>query len=78
MNCSRTAYIDDILIYSAMLEDQVRHVHTVLTHLLQNHLYVKLDKCEYQHTTMTFFGYVLSQEGVEMDQSIVQAVTNHC
>ncbi|KAK3532860.1 hypothetical protein QTP70_000258 [Hemibagrus guttatus] len=70
------AYIDDILIYSSTQEDHVRHIRTVLTHLLQNQLYVKLDKCEFHQTTLTFLGYVLSPGGLGMDQSKVQAVTD--
>ncbi|KAK3549515.1 hypothetical protein QTP86_002487 [Hemibagrus guttatus] len=70
------AYIVDILIYSATLEDHVRHVRIVLTCLLQNNLYVKLEKCEFHRTTLTFLGYVLFPAGVEMDQSKVWAVTN--
>ncbi|KAK3537159.1 hypothetical protein QTP70_002654 [Hemibagrus guttatus] len=50
------AYIDDILIYSPMLEDHVRHICTVLTRLLQNQLYVTLEKCEFHWTTLTFLG----------------------
>ncbi|KAK3558205.1 hypothetical protein QTP86_013999, partial [Hemibagrus guttatus] len=62
-------YIDDILIYSDLVENHVDHVRTVLQHLLQNHLYVKLEKCESHQTTITFLGYVLSPAGVEMDQA---------
>ncbi|KAK3519889.1 hypothetical protein QTP70_006639 [Hemibagrus guttatus] len=70
------AYIDDILIYSATLKDHVHHVRMVLTRLLQNQLYVKLEKCKFHRMTLTFLGYVLSPVVVEMDQSKVQAVTN--
>lgn len=68
------AYIDDILIYK--LEDHIDHVHTVLTRLLQKHLYVKFEKSEFHCTTLTFLGYVLSMKGEEMDQSKVQTIAN--
>ncbi|KAK3509956.1 hypothetical protein QTP70_023785, partial [Hemibagrus guttatus] len=71
----RPLYIDDILIYSTSLEDHVCHVRMVLSHLLQHNLYVKFEKCKFHCKTITFLGYVLSQEGVEMDQAKVQAVT---
>ncbi|KAK3541902.1 hypothetical protein QTP86_008107 [Hemibagrus guttatus] len=61
------AYIDDILVYSTLFEEQVRHVQAVLTRLLLNHLYVKLEKCEFHRTTITFSGYVISQKGVKID-----------
>jgi hypothetical protein len=40
-------YIDDILIYSATLEDHIAHVQVVLGHLLETHLYVKAEKCQF-------------------------------
>ncbi|KAK3569743.1 hypothetical protein QTP86_004065 [Hemibagrus guttatus] len=61
------AYIDDILVYSNSPEEHVRHVREVLSRLQRHHLYVKLEKCEFHRTTVTFLGYVISQRGVEMD-----------
>ncbi|KAK3521465.1 hypothetical protein QTP70_005776 [Hemibagrus guttatus] len=39
------------------------------------HLYVKPEECEFHQTTITFLGYVISQQGVEMDHTKVHAVT---
>ncbi|KAK3527895.1 hypothetical protein QTP86_010985 [Hemibagrus guttatus] len=61
------AYIDDILVYSTSLEEHVHHVWAVLSRLQQNHLYIKPEKCEFHRTTITFLGYVISRQGVEMD-----------
>ncbi|KAK3571632.1 hypothetical protein QTP86_015370 [Hemibagrus guttatus] len=69
------AYIDDILVYSTSMEGHVRHVREVLSRLQQHHLYVKLEKCKFYRTTVTFLGYVISRQGVEMDAVKVQAVT---
>ncbi|KAK3507316.1 hypothetical protein QTP70_013715 [Hemibagrus guttatus] len=70
------AYIDDILVYSASLEEHVLHVQEVLSRLQQHHLYVKLEKCEFHRPTMTFLGYVVSRRGVEIDVVKVWAVTD--
>ncbi|KAK3543156.1 hypothetical protein QTP70_011951 [Hemibagrus guttatus] len=69
------AYIDDILVYSASMEDNVRQVREVLARLQRHHLYVKLEKCEFHRSTVTFLGYVISHQGVEMDVGKVRAVT---
>ncbi|KAK3514965.1 hypothetical protein QTP86_005087, partial [Hemibagrus guttatus] len=69
------AYIDNILVYSTSMEEHVRHVREVLFRLQQHHLYVKPEKCEFHQTTVTFLGYVISRQGVEMDVVKVQAVT---
>ncbi|KAK3542448.1 hypothetical protein QTP86_025890 [Hemibagrus guttatus] len=70
------AYIDDILVYSASLEEHVLHVREVLSRLQQHHLYVKLEKCKFHQSTVTFLGYVVSRRGVEMDEAKVWAVTD--
>lgn len=67
--------IDYILIYPTSYENHICHVLTVLTCLLQNYFYIKPEKCEFDCRTITFLGYVVSEENVEMDQSQVQAVT---
>ncbi|KAK3570543.1 hypothetical protein QTP86_022079 [Hemibagrus guttatus] len=67
--------IDHILVYSTSLEEHVQHVRAVLSRLQQNHLYVKPEKCEFHRTTITFLAYVISRQGVKMDLTKVQAVT---
>ncbi|KAK3511225.1 hypothetical protein QTP70_033615 [Hemibagrus guttatus] len=69
------AYIDDILVYSTSMEEHVRQVREVLTRLQRHHLYVKLEKCEFHRATVTFLGYKISHQGVEMDVVKVRAVT---
>ncbi|KAK3548954.1 hypothetical protein QTP70_021664 [Hemibagrus guttatus] len=69
------AYIDDILVYSASMEEHVIQVREVLARLQQHHLYVKLEKCEFHHSMVTLLGYMISHQGVEMDTVKDQAVT---
>ncbi|KAK3510407.1 hypothetical protein QTP70_005899 [Hemibagrus guttatus] len=69
------AYIDDILVYSTSLEEHVHHVQAVLSRLQQHHLYIKPEKCEFHRTTITFLGYMILRQGVEMDLTKVHAVT---
>ncbi|KAK3558897.1 hypothetical protein QTP86_032158 [Hemibagrus guttatus] len=70
------AYIDDILVYSTPPEEHVLHIQEVLSQLQQHHLYVKLEKCEFHRSTLTFLSYVISRRGVEMDAVKVRAVTD--
>lgn len=69
------AYIDDILIYSKSEADQKSHVKTLLSYLLENKLYVKAQNCEFHVQQITFSGYNISHQGVKMNKSKVQAVT---
>ncbi len=67
-------YIDDILIYSESLEEHIQQVRAVLKRLIQHQLYAKTEKCEFHLTSISFLGYVISHEGVAMDESKVNAV----
>lgn len=40
-------YLDDILIFSNSFQKHVQHVHKVLRRLLDNHLYIKPEKCQF-------------------------------
>ena len=50
-------YIDDILVYSATLEDHITHIRAVLEHLLANHLFDKDEKCQINQKAVSFLSY---------------------
>ena len=52
-------YLDDVLMYSKNLEDHNQQVRKVLEKLYDAGLYVKLEKCEFNVTTITFLGFVI-------------------
>ncbi len=64
-------YNDDILNYSRNLADHRHHVAQVLQKLRQFHLYLKLEKCEFHRPTVQFLGYIIGEEGIQMDQGKV-------
>ncbi len=68
-------YIDDILIYSRNLADHCHHVRQVLQRLRQYLLYLKLERCEFHRPTVQFLDYIIGQEGIQMDQGKVTAIT---
>ncbi len=69
-------YLDDILIFSDSLQEHIDHIQQVLKKLLENHLFVKLEKCEFHVSQVSFLGYVVSQEGIQMEPRKVSAITN--
>jgi len=68
------SYIDDILIFSNNIEEHHIHVKKVLKRLLENNLVVKLEKCEFDKSETTFLGYVISKDGLKMDNEKVKAI----
>ena len=67
-------YLDDILVYSKSQEDHLQHLRNVFDTLRQQKLYGKLEKCSFMVPSVTFLGYVVSKEGVSVDQTKVEAI----
>ncbi|MBW0513199.1 hypothetical protein O181_052914 [Austropuccinia psidii MF-1] len=58
------------------LEEDVTHVSTVLTRLRPNDLFSKASKSLFHVTSVEYLGYVVSSEGIKMDQEKVQHIPN--
>jgi hypothetical protein len=69
-------FIDDILIFSKMEEEQEKHLRLVLEKLRTNKLYAKFSKCEFWLTGVAFLEHVISDGGVSVDPSKVKDVLN--
>ncbi|KAL0174051.1 hypothetical protein M9458_030019 [Cirrhinus mrigala] len=69
-------YIDDILVYSNTYAEHIAHVRAVLQRLISHQLYAKEEECEFHLDKISFLGYVISPEGVSMDEQKVNAVLN--
>lgn len=69
-------YLDDILIFSKNLEEHHNHVHQVLEKLLENNLYAKLKKCEFDKQKVEFLGYILSGDGIATDPKKIESIKN--
>ncbi|XP_040938025.1 uncharacterized protein [Gossypium hirsutum] len=67
-------YFDDILIYSKSIEDHVRHLKSVLEVLRKETLYANLKKCSFCSDKVVFLGFVVSAEGLEVDQEKIKAI----
>lgn len=55
-------YLDDILVFSKDPQEHRQHVRLVLERLLQNCLFVKAEKCDFNVNTTSFLGYIIVQE----------------
>ncbi|RHN78856.1 putative nucleotidyltransferase, Ribonuclease H [Medicago truncatula] len=68
-------FIDDILIYSKTEEEHVEHLKIALQVLKEKKLYAKLSKCEFWLKEVSFLGHVISGDGIVVDPSKVEAVS---
>lgn len=67
-------YVDDIMIYSDNEEDHVKHVEITLAELNKAGLKINLEKCEFFQESITYLGYLVTAEGIEMDPSRTDAI----
>ena len=67
-------YFDDILIYSKSLDDHVFHVRTVLDILRTERLFANLDKCTFCCDKLIFLGFIVSAQGIHVDEDKVKAI----
>jgi hypothetical protein len=74
LDISVIVYLDDILIYSKTREEHVRHITQVLERLRKHRLWAKAEKCRFFQNSVDFLGYIVSQDGVSMDPTKVNAI----
>lgn len=67
-------YFDDILIYSRNENEHLAHFKMVLTILQKNKLYINLKKCNFMTTRLLFLGFVISGDGVHIDEEKDRAI----
>jgi hypothetical protein len=67
-------FIDDILIYSRMTEENDEHLHLVLQCLREHKLYRKLSKCSFYQSKIHYLGHVISEEGIVVDPAKVEDI----
>ena len=69
-------YFDDILIYSRSVDEHIDHIKQVLDVLRAEKLYANMEKCSFCTNKVVFLGYVVSGQGIEVDESKVDAIKN--
>nr|GEW99599.1 RNA-directed DNA polymerase [Tanacetum cinerariifolium] len=67
-------YFDDILVFSRTEDDHQAHLQQLFEVLDKEKLDGNLDKCEFFTTQVTFLGYLVSAQGIQVDERKVQAI----
>jgi hypothetical protein len=67
-------HFDDILIYSKSIDERIDHLCVVINALCDAHLFGNLDKCTFCTDQVSFHGYVVTLQGIEVDHGKVEAI----
>ncbi|KAM0887617.1 hypothetical protein ACQ4PT_028880 [Festuca glaucescens] len=69
-------FMDDILVYSASVQEHVQHLTEVLALLREHQLYVKESKCSFACSSLEYLGHIISENGVSTDPKKTEAMSN--
>ncbi|WVZ89622.1 LOW QUALITY PROTEIN: hypothetical protein U9M48_036001 [Paspalum notatum var. saurae] len=67
-------YFDNILIYNKSLHEHMDHLHAVFYALRAARLSGNIEKCTFCTDRVSFLGYVVTPQGIEVDEAKVQAI----
>ena len=67
-------YLDDILVYSQSEEEHLMHLTQVIKVLKKEKLYGNLKKCSSFTQEVTFLGYIVTAQGIKVDESKIEAI----
>ena len=67
-------YLYDILIYSKSLEEHLEHLRVVFIALRDARLFGNLGKCSFCTDRVSFLGYVVTPQGIEVDKAKIEAI----
>jgi hypothetical protein len=69
-----SVYLDDILIFSKSPEEHISHVETVLKKIKEHGFFLKLSKCDFFQTSITYLGHLINADGIMPDPKKLSAV----
>src|SRR5258705_2545421 len=74
-NSEAICYMDNILVYSCTLSDHWQIIHQVLSTLQEQRLFLKPEKCKFEHKEVKYLRLVISKDHVAIDPTKVHGVT---
>jgi hypothetical protein len=68
------AYFDDILIYNKSIDEHIDHLRAIFNALHDACLFHNLEKCTFCTDQVSFLGYVVTLQGIEVDHAKMEAI----
>ena len=67
-------YIDDILIFSKDFDSHLDHLSQVFDRLRKANLTLKISKCEFATTSVSYLGHTISKDGIAVDPAKTKVI----
>ena len=67
---------DDIIVFRATTAEHDQNLYGVLTRLQQDDVRLNKEKCCFSRSEITFYGHILSSEGIRADPEKIEAIVN--
>jgi hypothetical protein len=67
-------YFNDMLIYNKSLDEHIEHLRVVFGALRETCLLANLEKCTFCIDRVAFLGYVVTPQGIEVDEAKIEAI----
>lgn len=67
-------YLDDVIVFSATVEQHLKRLEEVFSRLQDQYLKVKLSKCRFFQHQVSYLGHVVSAEGVSTAPAKIEVV----
>jgi len=67
-------YVDDLIVGGATVDEMLQNLNKTLSVLKENHLFVKLKKCEWMKPRVKFLGHILCDGKLQVNEEKVESV----
>ncbi|KAL1915188.1 uncharacterized protein VTP21DRAFT_7464 [Calcarisporiella thermophila] len=68
-------YMDDLLVFSATVEEHIKHLTRVFEALVSGGLKLKRSKCKFFRKEVKYLGHVIGENGISTDPEKTKAIT---
>ena len=67
-------YLDDVIVFSKMEEEHLKHLHVVFDHFWEHNLKLKPTQCEFFRDEINYLAHHVSKEGMQPSKENLKAV----
>ena len=69
-------YLDDILVFSRSLEEQIQRLHTIFQRIREAGLKLSPEKCDFFKKEVSYLGYTITGDGTKTDENKINKIKN--